>query len=113
MATLNSTDPHFVRCIIPNYKKRPGQLESDTVLEQLRCNGVLEGIRITRKGYPNRIVYSEFLKRYYLLIDGIPRTSADPKDEVNKLMQGISQLVKLTDYQFGHTKIFFRAGDVC
>jgi len=42
----------------------PGVLDAELILHQLQCNGVLEGIRICRKGFPNRIVYSEFKQRY-------------------------------------------------
>merc|ERR1711879_592674 len=57
MKSLYSTHPHFVRCIIPNEKKTPGLIEAHLVMHQLQCNGVLEGIRICRKGFPNRIIY--------------------------------------------------------
>ncbi|KAF2988098.1 hypothetical protein EK904_009625 [Melospiza melodia maxima] len=63
MTNLRSTQPHFVRCIIPNETKTPGAMDSFLVLHQLRCNGVLEGIRICRKGFPNRILYAEFKQR--------------------------------------------------
>ncbi|KAF8792400.1 Myosin-3 like protein [Argiope bruennichi] len=56
MTTLRSTQPHFVRCIIPNETKSPGVIDSHLVMHQLTCNGVLEGIRICRKGFPNRMV---------------------------------------------------------
>ena len=61
--TIGNTTPNFVRCIIPNEMKRPGVLDAYLVLHQLRCNGVLEGIRIVRKGFPNRLLYAEFRQR--------------------------------------------------
>ena len=63
MTTLRNTTPNFVRCIIPNELKRPGLIDAHLVLHQLRCNGVLEGIRICRKGFPNRLLYQEFRQR--------------------------------------------------
>ncbi|MEQ2194594.1 Myosin-11, partial [Xenoophorus captivus] len=63
MTTLHNTQPNFVRCIIPNHEKRAGKMDANLVLEQLRCNGVLEGIRICRQGFPNRIVFQEFRQR--------------------------------------------------
>ena len=64
LATLRTTAPHFVRCIIPNECKQPGMIDAKLVLHQLQCNGVLEGIRICRKGFPNRVLYSEFKQRF-------------------------------------------------
>eukprot|EP00061_Rhincodon_typus_P011850 g37172.t1 len=66
MTTLRNTSPNFVRCIIPNHEKRAGKLDAHLVLEQLRCNGVLEGIRICRQGFPNRIIFQEFRQSWYM-----------------------------------------------
>ncbi|KAI6058872.1 Myosin-7-like protein [Aix galericulata] len=63
MANLKTTHPHFVRCLIPNERKEPGVMDNPLVMHQLRCNGVLEGIRICRKGFPNRILYGDFRQR--------------------------------------------------
>nr|XP_029508003.1 myosin-11-like [Oncorhynchus nerka] len=80
MTTLNNTQPNFIRCIIPNHEKRAGKLDANLVLEQLRCNGVLEGIRICRQGFPNRIVFQEFRQRYEILAANcIPKGFMDGK----------------------------------
>uniref|UniRef100_A0A2K5C5D5 Myosin heavy chain 16 n=1 Tax=Aotus nancymaae TaxID=37293 RepID=A0A2K5C5D5_AOTNA len=53
MTTLHSTAPHFVRCIVPNEFKQSGVVDAHLIMHQLACNGVLEGIRICRKGVPS------------------------------------------------------------
>ncbi|KAF3813902.1 hypothetical protein GH733_017934 [Mirounga leonina] len=67
MTTLHSTAPHFVRCIVPNEFKQSGVVDAHLIMHQLACNGVLEGIRICRKGFPNRMQYPEFKQRYQVL----------------------------------------------
>uniref|UniRef100_A0A914S6N0 Myosin motor domain-containing protein n=1 Tax=Parascaris equorum TaxID=6256 RepID=A0A914S6N0_PAREQ len=58
---LYKTHPHFIRCIIPNEKKKSGLLDAALVLNQLTCNGVLEGIRICRKGSDSRLLFFHIL----------------------------------------------------
>ncbi|KAF4802649.1 myosin-4-like protein [Turdus rufiventris] len=110
MTNLRSTHPHFVRCIIPNETKTPGAMEHELVLHQLRCNGVLEGIRICRKGFPNRVLYADFKQRYKVLnASAIPEGQfIDSKKACEKLLGSID--IDHTQYKFGHTKVFFKAG---
>uniref|UniRef100_A0A8C9Y9J7 Uncharacterized protein n=1 Tax=Sander lucioperca TaxID=283035 RepID=A0A8C9Y9J7_SANLU len=110
MANLRSTQPHFVRCIIPNDSKNPGVIDPFMVLHQLRCNGVLEGIRICRKGFPNRILYAEFKQRYRILNpSAIPEDSfVDSRKAVEKLLFSLD--IDHSQYKFGQTKVFFKAG---
>ena len=111
MTNLKSTMPHFVRCIIPNEIKKPGYMEWNLVLHQLRCNGVLEGIRICRKGFPSRVIYDEWRQRYTLLAaDAVPKgTFIDAKKACEKLLAKIPE-IEPANYRFGHTKLFFKAG---
>ncbi|VDN52209.1 unnamed protein product [Dracunculus medinensis] len=109
MTTLRNTNPHFVRCIIPNHEKKAGKISSLLVLEQLRCNGVLEGIRICRQGFPNRIPFQEFRHRYEILTPGaIPKGFMDGKEAVKKMIETLELESNL--YRIGQSKIFFRAG---
>ncbi|XP_072918398.1 myosin-7-like [Hemitrygon akajei] len=110
MTNLRSTQPHFVRCIIPNETKTPGAMDPFLVLHQLRCNGVLEGIRICRKGFPNRVLYADFKQRYRIL-----NPSAVPEDKFVDSRKATEKLLGSLDidhsqYKFGHTKVFFKAG---
>uniref|UniRef100_H0WMC0 Myosin heavy chain 3 n=1 Tax=Otolemur garnettii TaxID=30611 RepID=H0WMC0_OTOGA len=111
MSNLRTTHPHFVRCIIPNETKTPGAMEHSLVLHQLRCNGVLEGIRICRKGFPNRILYGDFKQSRYRVLNAsaIPEGQfIDSKKACEKLLASID--IDHTQYKFGHTKVFFKAG---
>ncbi|XP_075422211.1 myosin-11 isoform X2 [Ascaphus truei] len=109
MTTLRNTSPNFVRCIIPNHEKRSGKLDAHLVLEQLRCNGVLEGIRICRQGFPNRIVFQEFRQRYEILAAGsIPKGFMDGKQASVLMIKALELDPNL--FRVGQSKIFFRTG---
>ncbi|XP_042365992.1 myosin-6-like [Plectropomus leopardus] len=110
MTNLRSTHPHFVRCIIPNETKTPGAMENPLVMHQLRCNGVLEGIRICRKGFPNRVQYGDFKQRYRILNpNAIPEGQfIDNKKAAEKLLGSLD--IDHEQYKLGHTKVFFKAG---
>jgi myosin heavy chain 9/10/11/14 len=109
MAQLQATQPHFVRCIVPNGMKKPGRIDVPLVLDQLRCNGVLEGIRIARLGYPNRLPFVEFRQRYEVLTPGIiPRGYMDGRKACLRMVDAL-ELDKAM-YKVGTSKIFFKAG---
>uniref|UniRef100_A0A673IZ80 Myosin-9 n=1 Tax=Sinocyclocheilus rhinocerous TaxID=307959 RepID=A0A673IZ80_9TELE len=109
MATLRNTNPNFVRCIIPNHEKKAGKLDPHLVLDQLRCNGVLEGIRICRQGFPNRIVFQEFRQRYEILTpNSIPKGFMDGKQACVLMIKALELDPNL--YRIGQSKVFFRAG---
>eukprot|EP00039_Didymoeca_costata_P018541 m.333902 g.333902 ORF g.333902 m.333902 type:complete len:1372 (+) comp17243_c0_seq1:84-4199(+) len=109
METLHSTTPHFVRCIKPNHEKAPGRISPGLVLSQLQCGGVLEGIRIVRKGFPNRILFHDFRQRYKLLTPGaFPEGFVESAKAVELMVEALE--LDSNEYRIGHTKIFFRTG---
>merc|ERR1712018_929004 len=108
MGTLHSTEPHFIRCIVPNTHKQPGMVETELIMHQLTCNGVLEGIRICMRGFPNRMLYPDFKSRYMILGAAEIADAADNKTGVYALMDKID--FSRERYRLGHTKVFFRAG---
>merc|ERR1712142_1148529 len=109
--TLMSTSPHFVRCIIPNENKAPGEVDGQLILHQLRCNGVLEGIRICRKGFPSRMAFSDFRQRYQILAaSAIPAGFIDGKVAAEKLIEALQ--LDENEFRIGLTKVFFRSGIV-
>merc|ERR1711962_658294 len=108
MKVLYSTDPSFIRCVVPNTHKQPGGVEPALIMHQYQCNGVLAGIAICRKGFPNKMLYPEFKARYNILA-----AKAVAKAKNDKAAAGaVMDVIKLDKEKFrlGHTKVFFRAG---
>merc|ERR1712002_1364655 len=108
MTTLYKTEPHFIRCVVPNTHKQPGGVEPGLVMHQYQCNGVFSGIAICRKGFPNKVPYPEFKQRYNILAAAEIAKAKKDKD----MAKAIFIKIKLEDekYRLGHTKVFFRAG---
>merc|ERR1719310_2684910 len=77
MTPLYKTEPHFIRCVVPNTHKIPGGVEPDLVMHQ--CNGVLAGISICRKGFPNKMLYPEFKSRYNIIAAGLVAKAKNDK----------------------------------
>merc|ERR1711936_1567822 len=102
------TEPHFIRCLVPNTHKQPGMVEPPLIMQQLTCNGVLEGIRICMRGFPNRMLYPDFKSRYAILGAAEIASSSDNKTAVYALLDKIE--FSRDRYRLGHTKVFFRAG---
>ncbi|XP_066306851.1 myosin-17-like isoform X3 [Miscanthus floridulus] len=108
METLSSTEPHYIRCIKPNSVLKPGIFENTNVLQQLRCSGVLEAIRISCAGYPTRKQFHDFLHRFRVLTPEILKEKNDEKVSCQKILDKIG----LQGYQIGRTKVFLRAGQM-
>lgn len=107
MKELGSTEPHFVRCILPNLEKKPNKFDKSLVLSQLRCNGVLEGIRIARAGFPNKMSYDDFFQRYSIL-NTVDVFTKNVKSNSELILKHIN--LDPDCYRIGITKVFFKNG---
>ncbi|PUZ50892.1 hypothetical protein GQ55_6G109100 [Panicum hallii var. hallii] len=109
MDTLNSTEPHYIRCVKPNNVLKPAIFENVNVMQQLRCGGVLEAIRISCAGYPTRRTFYEFLHRFGILApEALEGNSSDEKAACKKILEKKG----LAGFQIGKTKVFLRAGQM-
>ncbi|XP_078280012.1 unconventional myosin-Va-like [Rhinoraja longicauda] len=109
MDTLNSTSPHYVRCLKPNDTKQPFLFNPRRMVQQLRACGVLETVRLSAAGYPSRWTYADFFNRYRVLM----RKSDLHDDKRQTCKNVLENLIKdVNKYQFGKSKIFFGAGQV-
>jgi len=108
MTTLYSCEPHFVRCLVPNTHKKPGDVEPPLIMHQLTCNGVLEGIRICMRRFPHLMMYPDFKMRYACLGQDEVISSSDNKVACYALMD--KNEFDRERYRLGHTLVFFRAG---
>merc|ERR1712209_172654 len=109
MTTLYKTEPHFIRCVVPNTHKQPRGVEPELIMHQYQCNGVLAGIAICRKGFPNKMLYPEFKARYNILAAKLVAKAKNDKAAASAVLDGAVKLDK-EKFRLGHTKVFFRAG---
>merc|ERR1711979_93869 len=109
MTTLYKTEPHFIRCVVPNTHKQPGGVEPGLVMHQYQCNGVLAGIAICRAGFPNKMPYPEFKGRYNILAAKLVAKAKNDKAAAGAVLDLAVKLDK-EKFRLGHTKVFFRAG---
>ncbi|KAK5890268.1 hypothetical protein CesoFtcFv8_013803 [Champsocephalus esox] len=96
--------PHFVRCIKPNDDRQALRFSKERVMVQLRYTGILETVNIRRQGYSHRILFEEFVNRYYYLAfraHQMPKTS---KENVVAILKR----AKLEAWVLGRTKVFLR-----
>ncbi|XP_073315711.1 myosin-11-like [Primulina huaijiensis] len=108
METLNATEPHYIRCVKPNNLLKPAIFENANIMQQLRCGGVLEAIRISCAGFPTRRHFFEFINRFGPLAPEVLEGNYDEKIACKRIMEKKG----LKGFQIGKTKVFLRAGQM-
>uniref|UniRef100_A0A8D3BSW1 non-specific serine/threonine protein kinase n=1 Tax=Scophthalmus maximus TaxID=52904 RepID=A0A8D3BSW1_SCOMX len=104
LSKMVAGQPHFVRCIKPNNDRQANKFDREKVLVQLRYTGVLETAKIRRQGYSHRILFANFLKRYYIVA-----FHADKEPAVTpETCATILEKAKLENWAMGKTKVFLK-----
>nr|XP_033800014.1 myosin-IIIb [Geotrypetes seraphini] len=96
--------PHFVRCIKPNDDRESMKFSRDRVLVQLRYTGILETVHIRQQGYSHRILFQEFIKRYYYLAFKAHENPPATKESCIAILER----ARLNKWVIGKTKVFLK-----
>ncbi|ETV87400.1 hypothetical protein H257_00993 [Aphanomyces astaci] len=116
MDKISHTNVHYVRCIKPNSVKSPHAFHHESIVDQLRCAGVIEAIRVSRSAYPSRLPHVDCIKRYAILAPAALARRllaevdfvADPKAQCSDLMGNLFPHGHIVDYQVGLSRVYFR-----
>lgn len=111
MKQLNSTEPHYIRCIKPNDFKNPHDFVPKNCYEQLTYSGVFEAVSIRKQGFPFRLTHEVFAKRYSCIFgyEAMYRGGGDPKPVCRKICAEMK--LDPTNVQMGRTRMLYRADE--
>ncbi|GLD54589.1 myosin-IIIa, partial [Lates japonicus] len=104
LSKMVAGQPHFVRCIKPNNDRQANKFDREKVLVQLRYTGVLETAKIRRQGYSHRILFANFIKRYYILAFHAHEEPAVTQETCAAILEK----AKLENWAMGKTKVFLK-----
>jgi len=113
METLNSTNPHYIRCVKPNETKLPSKesFHGMNTLRQLRYAGVFEAVTIRQTGFPYRLKHEDFYKHYKALLmeDKMDTSAKNWKAYCRAIIDKMALQKDMTWVQLGTTKVLYRA----
>ena len=104
MEAINTADPHFVRCVNPNSQKAAQLFENQKAVEQLRCGGVIEAVRMCRESYPSRYTHADFYGTFNCLCQAIQGT--DARARVGAMLLQLK--VDAAKYRLGRTMVLLK-----
>lgn len=105
---LNKSKAAFIRCVKPNADQAAKTFTPVMVLDQLRCSGVIEAVRVMLESYPTKIPYEDIHGRYAKLMG--PEIMAETGDEPAAFCEAIALACEVNpaDYALGMSKLFLK-----
>jgi myosin-5 len=126
---IDITRPHYIRCLKPNDQLVPDHFNPLIIANQLRYAGVIEAVRVSRVGYPQRYSHAAFMNRYKITclveLKKAARSSRREKSIVVLVRELTARLQRHSDtqkdgskerigdntgIQVGKSKVFLRQG---
>ena len=124
---IDQTAPHYVRCMKPNDALVPDNFVPAIIADQLRCAGVLEAVRVSRVGFPQRYAHQLFVQRYgvlggrtfntarrkqsgdlcQILVNAVVPQIWEHQNGPEEKMESAADLISV-GLQIGKTKVFLR-----
>ena len=107
---LQASKASFIRCIKPNMEQAANKFTEAMVLDQLRCSGVIEAVRVMLEAYPTRIDYEDIHGKY------APLMGKEIMEETGDAPAAFCEAIALAcevapaDYALGLSKLFLKAG---
>ena len=95
MDIINSSNPHWIRCVKPHPAKKPMLFDGNQVAFQLTTSGVLATVSIRKAGFPVRLAFADFASRYRVLMYTTTPPS-DPKTCCELLLESNAYATTLT-----------------
>ncbi|XP_066595242.1 neither inactivation nor afterpotential protein C isoform X2 [Prorops nasuta] len=99
-----SSGTHFVRCIRADLEGTPRGFYREVVRQQIRALAVLDTAKARQRGYPHRISFHEFLRRYKFLAFDFDENVELTKDNCRLLLIRL----KMEGWIIGKTKVFLK-----
>mmetsp|Transcript_8727 Transcript_8727/g.20286 ORF Transcript_8727/g.20286 Transcript_8727/m.20286 type:complete len:1478 (+) Transcript_8727:193-4626(+) len=106
MEAINAADPHFVRCVNPNAEKKAECFQDQKAVEQLRCGGVIEAVRMSRESYPSRFAHQDFIGTFTCICPQAVAATQDPKSACLAMMKHMK--IDPKKFRLGSTMILLK-----
>ena len=110
MDLINSTTPHWIRCVKPHPAKKPLLVDGCTMMTQLESSGVLGTVKIRKAGYPVRPTFAKFAARFKVIAQGPYPSMDSPPAALAELCAKVLAAADLGKQraQVGKTRVFLK-----
>jgi len=101
---ITASERHYTLCIKPNDEKSSKIFTSSKVLQQLKCNGVFETVKLRKEGYSLRLPFKNFEDRFWVCLD----EDQKGRDGITKFMEQTLPGECFVSWAMGKEKVFMK-----